>query len=147
RLAGALGRAEQRGERRTGGTASEEDESTWACLDEVAFRAVREMLGLDQIKFAVTGAAPIPAELIRWFRATGVPMSEVYGLSETTGPMTWDPYEVRVGTVGRAFPGVEVFLGEDGEVLCRGGNVFAGYLDDPEKAAEALEPGIGSAAG
>src|SRR5690606_7286131 len=113
---------------------------TWAFLDEVAFRPVREMLGFDQIKFAVTGAAPIPAELIRWFRAIGVPMSEVYGLSETTGPMTWDPYEVRVGTVGRAFPGVEVFLGEDGEVLCRGGNVFAGYLDDPEKTAAALEP-------
>jgi long-chain acyl-CoA synthetase len=54
--------------------------------------------------------------------------------------MTWDPYAVRVGTVGRAFPGVEVFLGDDGEVLCRGGNVFAGYLDDPDKTADALEP-------
>src|ERR687891_1481220 len=53
--------------------------------------------------------------------------------------MTWDPYDVRVGTVGRAFPGVEVFLGDDGEVLTRGGNVFSGYLDDPDKTADALE--------
>ena len=93
------------------------------------------------MQFAVTGAAPIPPELIRWYRAIGVPMSEIYGLSETTGPMTWDPVRrCGSGTVGRAFPGVEVFLGDDGEVCCRGGNVFAGYLDDPEKTADALEP-------
>ena len=127
-------------ERRTAGTATPEDEQTWAFLDEVAFSNVRALIGLDAVQFAVTGAAPIPPELIRWYRAIGVPMSEVYGLSETTGPMTWDPYDVRVGTVGRAFPGVEVFLGDDGEVLTRGGNVFAGYLDDPEKTEEALEP-------
>ena len=127
-------------ERRTAGTATAEDEATWQFLDDVAFRNVRTLIGLDAVEFAVTGAAPIPAELITWFRAIGVPMSEVYGLSETTGPMTWDPYDVRVGTVGRAFPGVDVFLGDDGEVLCRGGNVFAGYLDDPEKTAAALDP-------
>lgn len=127
-------------ERRTAGTATAEDEETWAFLDEVAFRKVRGLIGLDALEFAVTGAAPIPPDLIRWYRAIGVPMSEIYGLSETTGPMTWDPYDVRVGTVGRAFPGVEVFLAEDGEVCCRGGNVFAGYLDDPDKTAEALDP-------
>ncbi|MBN2622449.1 MAG: long-chain fatty acid--CoA ligase [Acidimicrobiales bacterium] len=126
-------------ERRTAGTATDEDEATWQFLDEVAFRNVRELIGLDAVQFAVSGAAPIPPELLGWFRAIGVPMSEVYGLSETTGPMTWDPYEVRVGTVGRAFPGVEVFLADDGEVLCRGGNVFAGYLDDPDKTAAALD--------
>jgi long-chain acyl-CoA synthetase len=135
----AVAAAEPIVERRTAGTATDEDDATWAFLDEVAFRTVRELIGLDDVKFAVTGAAPIPAELIHWYRAIGVPMSEVYGLSETTGPMTWDPYEVRVGAVGRAFPGVEVFLGDDGEVLCRGGNVFSGYLDDPEKTADALE--------
>jgi len=127
-------------ERRTDGTASDEDERTWAFLDEVAFRPMRQLIGLDAVQFAVTGAAPIPPELIRWYRAIGVPMSEIYGLSETTGPMTWDPYAVRVGTVGRPFPGVEVFLADDGEVCCRGGNVFAGYLDDPDKTADALEP-------
>jgi len=135
----AVAAAEPIVERRTAGTATAEDDETWAFLDEVAFKNVRALIGLDAVQFAVTGAAPIPPELIRWYRSIGVPMSEVYGLSETTGPMTWDPYAVRVGTVGRAFPGVEVVLGDDGEVLCRGGNVFAGYLDDPEKTADALD--------
>ena len=126
-------------ERRTAGTATAEDDATWAFLDEVAFAKVRGLVGLDAIQFAVTGAAPIPPDLIRWYRAIGVPMSEIYGLSETTGPMTWDPYAVRVGTVGRPFPGVEVILADDGEVCCRGGNMFAGYLDDPDKTAEALD--------
>ena len=127
-------------ERRTWGTASEEDLATWAFLDEVAFGAVRSLIGLDALEFALTGAAPIPAELIRWYRAIGVPLSEIYGMSENSGPMTWEPYKVKPGTVGVAFPGVEVFLGEDGEVCCRGGNVFLGYLDDPAKTAEALDP-------
>jgi long-chain acyl-CoA synthetase len=135
----AVAAAEPIVERRTAGTATAEDDEAWAFLDQAAFRNVRALIGLDDVQFAVTGAAPIPPELIRWYRSIGVPMSEVYGLSETTGPMTWDPYAVRVGTVGRAFPGVDVFLGDDGEVLCRGGNVFAGYLDDPDKTADALE--------
>ncbi|MGH9111108.1 MAG: AMP-dependent synthetase/ligase [Acidimicrobiales bacterium] len=135
----AVSAAEPIAERRTQGTATADDEKTWAFLDEAAFRNVRQLVGLDALKFAVTGAAPIPPELIRWYRAIGVPMSEIYGLSETTGPMTWDPYEVRIGAVGRAFPGVDVLLGDDGEVLCRGGNVFVGYLDDPDKTAAALD--------
>jgi long-chain acyl-CoA synthetase len=136
----AVGAAEPIAERRTLGSATDEDERTWASLDELAFRNVRQLVGLDCLQYAITGAAPIPPELIRWYRAIGVPMSEIYGLSETTGPMTWDPEEVRVGTVGRAFPGVDVFLGDDGEVCCRGGNVFVGYLDDADKTAAALEP-------
>jgi long-chain acyl-CoA synthetase len=136
----AVAAAEPIVERRTLGTATDEDEKTWASLDELAFRNVRQLVGLDSLQYAITGAAPIPPELIRWYRAIGVPMSEIYGLSETTGPMTWDPEEVRVGTVGRAFPGVEVFLGDDGEVCCRGGNVFVGYLDDADKTSAALKP-------
>jgi long-chain acyl-CoA synthetase len=106
----------------------------------VAFSGVRSLIGLDAVEFALTGAAPIPAELIEWYRAIGVPLSEIYGMSESSGPMTWEPYKVKAGTVGVAFPGVDVFLAEDGEVCCRGGNVFLGYLDDPEKTAEALDP-------
>jgi long-chain acyl-CoA synthetase len=127
-------------ERRTFGTATAEDEATWAALDEGAFQQVRALVGLDALRFALTGAAPIPADLISWYRGIGVPLSEIYGLSECTGPMTWEPFRVKSGSVGRAFPGVEVFLADDGEVCCRGGNVFAGYLDDPEKTAEALDP-------
>jgi long-chain acyl-CoA synthetase len=127
-------------ERRTLGEATAEDESTYEFLDSAAFSGVRALVGLDAVEYAITGAAPIPPELISWYRAIGVPLSEIYGMSESTGPMTWEPTRVKAGTVGVAFPGTEVFLGEDGEVCIRGGNVFAGYLDDPEKTAEALDP-------
>ena len=66
--------------RRSWGTATEEDEATWSFLDEVAFKGIRELLGIDQMLSAITGAAPIPAELLEWFRAIGVPMSEVYDM-------------------------------------------------------------------
>ena len=117
-----------------------EEQGLWDFLDEVAFRQVRELVGLDQVRFAITGAAPIPPELIEWYRAIGVPMSEIYGMSEDSGPLTWDPERVKIGTVGRPLPGVEVKLLEDGEVVGRGGNVFVGYLKDPEKTAETLDP-------
>lgn len=127
-------------ERKALGTASEEDEATWAFLDEVAFSQVRQLVGLDEVKVAVSSAAPIPAELIAWYRAIGVPLSEVYGMSESTGLMAWEPYRVKPGTVGRAFPGTDLFIADDGEICIRGGQVFRGYLDDPEKTAEALDP-------
>ncbi|MBV8951448.1 MAG: long-chain fatty acid--CoA ligase [Actinobacteria bacterium] len=103
-------------------------------------RPVRELLGLDQLLTGVSGAAPLSRDVLTFFRSLGVPLSEIYGLSESSGPLTWDPFRVRIGTVGRAIPGEEVRLGEDGEVMCRGGNVFRGYLDDPEKTAEAIDP-------
>ncbi|MEO6317288.1 MAG: AMP-dependent synthetase/ligase [Acidimicrobiales bacterium] len=126
-------------ERRTMGEASAEDDATYAFLDEAAFAGVRGLVGLDQLEYAISGAAPIPAELISWYRAIGVPLSEIYGMSESTGPMTWEPLRVKAGTVGVAFPGTDCFLADDGEVCIRGGNVFSGYLDDPEKTAEALD--------
>lgn len=116
-----------------------EDDATWDFLDEVAFRPIREVVGLDQLEIAVTGAAPMSAELLGWFRAIGVPLTEIYGMSESTGPMNIAPYRIRPGTVGPAIVGEECTLGEDGEVLVRGGNVFLGYLNDPEKTAEALD--------
>jgi long-chain acyl-CoA synthetase len=100
---------------------------------------VRSLLGLDQIKAAISGAAPLPIEVLRFFRALGIEMSEIYGLSETSGPMTWEPFRVKPGTVGPPIPGCEVRLADDGEVLARGGNIFRGYLNDPERTAEALD--------
>ena len=107
--------------------------------DDSVLRPVRELLGLDQVIAAITGAAPIPVEILEFFRALGVPLAEIYGMSESSGPMTFDAVEVRIGTVGRAIPGCEVKLAEDGEVICRGGNVFRGYLSDPAKTADALD--------
>jgi long-chain acyl-CoA synthetase len=107
--------------------------------EATVLRPVRELLGLDQVMSAISGAAPLPVEVLRFFRALGVELSEIYGLSESSGPMTWAPFRVVPGTVGPPIPGCDVVLGEDGEVLCRGGNVFRGYLDDPEKTADALD--------
>jgi long-chain acyl-CoA synthetase len=125
--------------RTAGETLTDEEQQTWDFLDAVAFKQVRELIGLDQLEFAITGAAPIPPELIQWYRALGVPFSEIYGMSENAGPLTWEPYRVKVGSVGPALPGVDVKLADDGEVLGRGGNIFTGYLKDPEKTAEALD--------
>jgi long-chain acyl-CoA synthetase len=114
-------------------------EAAYQEAEATALRPVRELLGLDQLITAVSGAAPISSHVLSFFRSLGVPLSEIYGLSESSGPLCWEPFRVRVGTVGPAIPGLDVRLGEDGEVLCRGGNVFRGYLDDPQKTAEALD--------
>ncbi|HVM41821.1 MAG TPA: AMP-dependent synthetase/ligase, partial [Acidimicrobiia bacterium] len=106
---------------------------------EPGLSLVRSLVGLDGAKIAFSGAAPITDDVLWFFLSLGVPMSEIYGLSETTGPLTWDPFEVRVGSVGRAWPGCEVRLADDGEVLGRGGNIFQGYFREPEKTAEALD--------
>ena len=112
---------------------------TWAFVDEIAFAPVRAAVGLDRVEFVFSGAAPVPPEVIDFLRDIGLPMSEVYGMSENCGGMTWEPFLVKTGRVGRAYPGVEVITAEDGEVLCRGPIVFSGYLDDPERTAEALD--------
>jgi long-chain acyl-CoA synthetase len=122
------------------GTATDEERATYEFLDAVAFSTVRELLGLDQMELAVTGAAPMVPDMLRYFRAIGIPLSEVYGMSENSGPLTFAPYRVKPGTVGPAIPGCEIRIADDGEVLARGGHVFAGYLNDPEKTADALEP-------
>ena len=125
--------------RRRGEELTDEEKATWDFLEEVAFTPVKQLIGLDQVKIAITAAAPIGIEVLEWFRAIGVPLTEIYGMSENTGPLTWEPYHPRLGTVGKAMPGIELKLMEDGEVCARGGNVFSGYLDDPEKTAEALD--------
>jgi long-chain acyl-CoA synthetase len=140
-FAAAVDAASPISEARDWDRATPEQLATWQALDELGFAAVRSMVGLDECIVAITGAAPIPPEVLRWYRAIGVPLSEIYGMSENTGPMTWTPDHVKVGTVGPAIPGCEVRLADDGEVLCRGGNVFGGYLEAPDKTAEALADG------
>ena len=126
-------------ERITDGTATDQDRETWKFLDEVAFSQVRALIGMDECKLAVTGAAPIPPEMMLWFRGLGVPLAEIYGMSESSGPITFSPWVVKAGSVGQAVPGCEVRLADDGEVICRGGNVFQGYLKEEAKTAEALD--------
>jgi long-subunit acyl-CoA synthetase (AMP-forming) len=125
-------------EKMTRGTAAQEEIDTWNFLDQVAFQTVRGLIGLDEAEICITGAAPLPAEILAWFRAIGVPLTEGYGMSETTAVLTWanDP---KPGCVGRAATGVELRIADDGEVLCRGGNNFVGYLGKPEQTAETID--------
>ena len=123
------------------GTATQEQIDTWAFLDAVAFSTVRGLVGLDAVEVAVTGAAPIPREILEWYNAIGVPLSEIYGMSESSGPMTWTPHRNKPGYVGQVIPGAELLIAEDGEVCIRGGNVFQGYLKAPDKTAETLVDG------
>src|SRR6056297_630181 len=125
-------------EKMTRGTATQEEIDTWNFLDQVAFQTVRGLIGLDETEICITGAAPLPAEILAWFRAIGVPLTEGYGMSETTAVLTWanDP---KPGCVGRAATGVELMIADDGEVLCRGGNNFVGYLGKPEQTAETID--------
>ena len=130
-------------EARRQGTITADQQETWDFLDAVAFSTVRSLVGFDALRLGITGAAPIPRPILEWFNALGIPLTEIYGMSETTGPMTWeaDPDKIKPGTVGPAIPGCEVRIADDGEVICRGGNVFQGYFKAPDKTADTLIDG------
>src|ERR1700694_2403184 len=102
------------------------------------FTAIRAKVGLDQCRVAMTGAAPIATEVIEFFRAIGLPFTEIWGMSELTGPGSWRLDGFKIGTVGISNAGEEVRLAEDGELLVRGGNVMRGYYKDAVQTAEAL---------
>ena len=123
------------------GTATQQQHDTWAQLDAATFAGIRARVGLDAVRVAVTAAAPIPCSVLEWYRAIGVPLSESYGMTESTAAMTWSPQRNKPGSVGQALPGCELAIADDGEVICRGGNVFQGYLKQPDKTAEAINDG------
>lgn len=101
---------------------------------------IRSLIGLDEVRVCSSGAAPLAAEIIEWYHALGVPIAEVYGQSEDTGPTSWNrPDDVKIGTVGPSIPGCEVKLADDGELLVRGGNVTKGYYKEPDKTAETFD--------
>jgi long-subunit acyl-CoA synthetase (AMP-forming) len=113
-----------------------------AQADEQLFSQLRSALGLDEAVAVNVGAAPTPLEVLEFFHAIGIPVGELWGMSETCGTATLNPPEkVKLGTVGPPVPGVEIKLAEDGEVLVKGANVMPGYRNLPEKNAEAFEDG------
>ena len=102
-------------------------------LPDAVKRAVLTRIGLDHCKIATTGAAPIDPEIVEFFRALGVPLTEGWGMSELSNAATLAaPASARTGAVGPAFPGIEVRVADDGEVLVRGPLVMGGYYKDPE---------------
>ncbi|MEA2646841.1 MAG: long-chain acyl-CoA synthetase [Chloroflexota bacterium] len=110
--------------------------------DRLVFAKIREALGLDRVKQLSTGAAPISEKTLRFFWALGLPLFEVYGQSEGSGPTSTNRLgHARLGTVGPAMPGDEIRIAGDGEVLMRGGNVFRGYFKDQKATDETLKDG------
>ena len=105
-----------------------------------AGKEILAMVGLDACRLAATGAAPIDPAILTFFRDLGLPLTEGWGMSELSNAATIaDPDHARPGTVGRAFPGIEIRIADDGEILVRGPLVMAGYYKDPERTAETVD--------
>jgi long-chain acyl-CoA synthetase len=110
-------------------------------LDEQVFKNVRAIFG-GQVRQAVSGAAPIAQDILEFFYACGVPVLEGYGMTETATVATYSTIENhRFGTVGRALPGVDLKIADDGELLIKGANIFSGYYKDAEKSFGAIDDG------
>jgi long-chain acyl-CoA synthetase len=109
-------------------------------LPDQVKQAILARIGLDQCHVATSGAAPIDPAIIEFFQALGLPITEGWGMSELSNAATLaPPGRSRNGAVGRAFPGMELRIADDGEVLVRGPLVMRGYYKDPERTAEALD--------
>lgn len=129
---------------------AEKPRSTWTTAEKITyfacywsvFRALQNFIGLRKAQVALTGAAPIAPDVVRFFRTLGVPLIEVYGLTESSGMVLGhDRRDVRIGTVGTPTLGVEHRLADTGELLLRGDIVFAGYYKNPEATAQSIQDG------
>ena len=108
----------------------------------LVLRALQNFIGLRRVRVAMTGAAPIPPDVVRYFRTLGVPLLEVYGLTESAGMIFGQhPDRVKVGTVGEPILGVEWKMGDAGELLVRGDMVFQGYYKNADATADTVRDG------
>ncbi|AUA58423.1 long-chain fatty acid--CoA ligase [Achromobacter spanius] len=108
----------------------------------LVLRALQNFIGLRRVRVAMTGAAPIPPDVVRYFRTLGVPLLEVYGLTESAGMIFGQhPDRVKVGTVGEPIMGVEWKMGDAGELLVRGDMVFQGYYKNADATADTVRDG------
>jgi len=125
------GRAQQRGEPLPAG---------WWLARRMVFSKVRERLGFDRTRVFFTSAAPMARSTLDFFLSLGIPIFEVYGMSECTGPTTFSAADrYRTGSAGWAIPGTELKIADDGEILYRGPHVFVGYHKNPEATEEAVD--------
>ncbi|MGH3757833.1 AMP-dependent synthetase/ligase [Actinophytocola sp.] len=108
--------------------------------DKIVLSKLRAKLGLDECRAPSSGASAISPDILEFFWGLGIRIYEVWGMSETGGATTANtPGHTKLGTVGRAFPGMEVRLAEDGELLTRGPTVMRGYRNEPEMTAQAVD--------
>jgi long-chain acyl-CoA synthetase len=124
----------------SGDPVPDELEAAYDQAEEAVFSKMRARLGLERCERYIIGAAPTALEVLEFFAAIGIPICEVWGMSELSSVATLVPrHKLKLGTVGPAIPGVEIRLAEDGEVLARGETVMAGYRNQPEKTAETID--------
>lgn len=110
--------------------------------DQLVFKNIRRLLGIDKCRWLSTAAAPIAPDLIDWYWCIGRPMYEVYGLTECTGLATAnDSHDFKIGSVGKAVDGAEVTLSEDNEILIKSPGIIKGYWNNPDKTAETIRQG------
>ncbi|MFD9945661.1 AMP-dependent synthetase/ligase [Nonomuraea sp. NPDC059023] len=123
-----------------GGTITPEIQAAYDQADKALLSVVRAMIGFDQAQWTATGAAPLPGEVQRFFAGLGLKVIDVYGMTETTGAFTGNsPAVYKLGTVGRAEPGVEIRIAEDGEILTRSPLNTGGYLNRPEESTALID--------
>ena len=107
--------------------------------DFLVLKNLRRMLGMDRLRRGGSGAAPISPDLLKWYRAAGVPILEGYGMTESSGVISINTFENnKNGTVGQPLPGTQVRIAPDGEIQYKAGNVFKGYWNKPDKTAETM---------
>jgi long-chain acyl-CoA synthetase len=127
--------------RREGESVPFELQREYERFDELLFQRVRGAFG-GRLRLAITGAAPVAPEILELFWASGVPVMEGYGMTETASAISIGTLRAhRFGTVGRPLPGVEVRIADDGEILVRGANVFAGYHKGADTSFGAVRDG------
>ena len=113
----------------------------WLC-NQLVLKNIKKLLGLNNCRYGLSGAAPISPELINWYLSLGIDMREGWGMTETSGVGTaFYTREIKLGHVGRAVNDSEIRIADDGEILFRGPGVFCGYLNKPEQTKETLKDG------
>jgi long-chain acyl-CoA synthetase len=123
-----------------GGSPSPDLEAKFKAVDDGLLSFLRALLGLDRCEWAASAAAPMPLEVAKFFAGLGMRIYDVYGMTETCAAVTaCGPEQFRLGTVGRALPGIEVKLGEDGEILARGPVASQGYYKQEQATAELID--------